>query len=138
METRSRGGNIKDENISKDSNLPGTLSMANTGAPNSGGSQFFINVVHNDFLDWFTPASRSTPSLARRAPRPTSICWSRSPAVKTTDDCPNTPIKMESITIAMPSVTSAAGARTAARAPHCFAAPFASKILQSNVPVCPI
>ena len=51
METRSRGGNIKDENISKDSNLPGTLSMANTGAPNTGGSQFFINVVHNDFLD---------------------------------------------------------------------------------------
>jgi cyclophilin family peptidyl-prolyl cis-trans isomerase len=34
---------------------PGTLSMANTGAPNSGGSQFFINTVHNDFLDWFRP-----------------------------------------------------------------------------------
>jgi cyclophilin family peptidyl-prolyl cis-trans isomerase len=27
--------------------------MANTGAPNSGGSQFFINTVHNDFLDWW-------------------------------------------------------------------------------------
>merc|ERR1719316_2613973 len=46
METRSNGGNIKDENISKDTNEPGTLSMANTGQPNSGGSQFFINVAH--------------------------------------------------------------------------------------------
>lgn len=43
-EKRSNGGNIKDENISKDSNEPGTLSMANTGRPNSGGSQMFINV----------------------------------------------------------------------------------------------
>merc|ERR1719407_316096 len=34
-ETRSNGGNIKDENIDKTSNAPGTLSMANTGAPNS-------------------------------------------------------------------------------------------------------
>ena len=25
--------------------------MANTGQPNSGGSQFFVNTVHNDFLD---------------------------------------------------------------------------------------
>ena len=33
--------------------------MANTGAPNSGGSQFFINTVHNSFLDWF---DKSTPS----------------------------------------------------------------------------
>lgn len=38
-ETRTNGGNIQDENISKDSNVPMTLSMANTGRPNSGGSQ---------------------------------------------------------------------------------------------------
>ena len=40
-ETRSNGGNIKDEHPAnaKISNEPGTLSMANTGAPNSGGSQ---------------------------------------------------------------------------------------------------
>merc|ERR1719199_443195 len=47
MEKRRNGGNIDDENISKDSNVVGTLSMANTGRPNSGGSQFFINVAHN-------------------------------------------------------------------------------------------
>merc|ERR1719331_1393771 len=56
---RSNGGNIPDENISRDSNAPGTLSMANTGMPNSGGSQFFINVNANTFLDWF---DGSTPS----------------------------------------------------------------------------
>ena len=46
-------GNIKDEFTAKISNDPGTLSMANTGAPNSGGSQFFVNTVHNAYLDWF-------------------------------------------------------------------------------------
>jgi cyclophilin family peptidyl-prolyl cis-trans isomerase len=33
--------------------------MANTGQPNSGGSQIFINTVHNDFLDYF---NMKTPS----------------------------------------------------------------------------
>ena len=46
-------GNIPDELVDKTSNEPGTLSMANTGRPNSGGSQFFVNTVHNDFLDWW-------------------------------------------------------------------------------------
>ena len=32
---------------------------ANTGAPNSGGSQFFLNTKHNAFLDYF---DNSTPS----------------------------------------------------------------------------
>lgn len=46
-------GRIQDEFTARLSNEPGTLSMANTGAPNSGGSQFFINTVHNSYLDWF-------------------------------------------------------------------------------------
>ena len=41
------------------SNEVGTISMANTGAPNSGGSQFFLNTKHNAFLDYF---DNSTPS----------------------------------------------------------------------------
>ena len=54
-------GNIQDEFLpnAKFSNEPGTLSMANTGRPNSGGSQFFINTAHNSFLDWW---DKSTPS----------------------------------------------------------------------------
>merc|ERR1719487_1966386 len=65
MERRSNGGNIQDENISRDSNEPGTLSMANTGSPNTGGSQFFINVVHNDFLDWFSPGQSKHPVFGK-------------------------------------------------------------------------
>merc|ERR1712228_433335 len=70
-EKRTGGGNIQDENISRDSNEPGTLSMANTGQPNSGGSQFFLNVVHNDFLDWFSPGeSKVRAQRVARVPCP--------------------------------------------------------------------
>merc|ERR1739848_413224 len=60
-ERRTRGGNIKDEFTSKDSNAFGSLSMANTGRPNSGGSQFFLNVADNDFLDWFSGGDSKHP-----------------------------------------------------------------------------
>ena len=43
QERRSNGGNIKDECIDRTSNEPGTLSMANTGAPNSGAVLRSIN-----------------------------------------------------------------------------------------------
>ena len=48
------------------SNEPMTLSMANTGRPNSGGSQFFINTVHNAFLDWFSPGPVSRTRCSAR------------------------------------------------------------------------
>ena len=38
---------IKDEFTDNNKNERGTIAMANTGAPNSGSSQFFINVVNN-------------------------------------------------------------------------------------------
>ena len=56
---RDGGGNIPDELVGEISNEVGTISMANTGAPNSGGSQFFLNTKHNAFLDYF---DNSTPS----------------------------------------------------------------------------
>lgn len=60
-------GNIADEHPPehKLSNEPGTLSMANTGRPNSGGSQFFINTVHNSYLDWFTPGQSKHPVFGK-------------------------------------------------------------------------
>lgn len=49
--TGGPGYEIKDEFVKDLSNVRGTISMANHG-PNTGGSQFFINVVDNTFLDF--------------------------------------------------------------------------------------
>ena len=46
-------GAPEDEFVSQDSNVKGTLSMANTGQPDSGGSQFFINApCPETYLCW--------------------------------------------------------------------------------------
>ena len=96
-ETRSNGGNIKDENISRDTNAPGTLSMANTGQPNSGGSQFFINVADNNFLDWFSGGQSKHPVFGKIIDG--MDVASAISNVPTTDDCPNTPIMVKNVTI---------------------------------------
>jgi len=57
--TRDEYGNIEDELIKGLSNLKGTLSMANSGDPDTGGSQFFINLKDNTHLDWFDGGSES-------------------------------------------------------------------------------
>jgi peptidylprolyl isomerase len=44
------GYSIKDEFTDHNKNNRGTLAMANAG-PNTGGSQFFINLVDNNYLD---------------------------------------------------------------------------------------
>lgn len=49
--TGGPGYTIPDEFGTTYTNTAGTLAMANTGQPNSGGSQFFINAVDNHFLD---------------------------------------------------------------------------------------
>src|ERR1700752_186349 len=63
----SPDGPLKDEHPAdaKLSNEPGTLSMANTGQPNSGSCQFFINTVHNSYLDWFTPGNSRHPVFGK-------------------------------------------------------------------------
>jgi len=48
--TGGPGYTIKDEFTSNNKNNRGTISMANAG-PNTGGSQFFINLIDNNFLD---------------------------------------------------------------------------------------
>ena len=53
--TGGPGYTIKDEFVNGSTNLRGTIAMANTGQVNSGGSQFFINLVDNTYLDWDKP-----------------------------------------------------------------------------------
>lgn len=50
--TGGSGYTIEDEFVAGLSNVRGTIAMANTGQPNSGGSQFFINLVDNTGLDF--------------------------------------------------------------------------------------
>ena len=99
MESRTRGGNIKDENISKDSNKPGTLSMANTGQPNSGGSQFFLNVADNKNLDWFTGGQSKHPVFGKLVDKASFDIAVKISKVRTRDDNPIEPIKMLSMTV---------------------------------------
>ena len=56
--TGGPGYAIEDEFIKGLSNVRGSISMANSG-PNSGGSQFFINVADNTLLDWDKEPSQS-------------------------------------------------------------------------------
>merc|ERR1711879_131248 len=96
MERRSGGGNIQDENISKDSNKPGTLSMANCGEPNTGGSQFFMNVADNSFLDWFSPGESKHPVFGMIIEGyDVVVAISKVPTNKNGN--PKTPIKMNTI-----------------------------------------
>jgi cyclophilin family peptidyl-prolyl cis-trans isomerase len=52
--TGGPGYTIQDEFVADPllTNVRGTIAMANTGQPNSGGSQFFINTVDNTGLDF--------------------------------------------------------------------------------------
>ncbi|MDO5845864.1 MAG: peptidylprolyl isomerase [Methanocorpusculum sp.] len=49
------GYKIRDEFMPDNKNNKGTIAMANAG-PNTGGSQFFINLVNNNYLDKAHPA----------------------------------------------------------------------------------
>jgi cyclophilin family peptidyl-prolyl cis-trans isomerase len=93
-------GTIQDEHPpdAQLSNEPGTLSMANTGRPNSGGSQFFINTVHNHYLDWFTPGPSKHPVFGRIT-EGTDVVQNIETTPTDSGDRPVTPVKVESITI---------------------------------------
>jgi cyclophilin family peptidyl-prolyl cis-trans isomerase len=93
-------GTIQDEHpeAHKISNEPGTLSMANTGRPNSGSCQFFINTVHNHYLDWFTPGQSRHPVFGKVVEGMDVV--KKIETTKTgTGDRPVTPVQMVKITV---------------------------------------
>jgi cyclophilin family peptidyl-prolyl cis-trans isomerase len=93
-------GRIQDEHppAHKISNEPGTLSMANTGRPNSGGAQFFINTVHNDRLDWFTPGQSKHPVFGK-VTSGLDVVKKIESSPTGASDRPRTPIKMIKVTV---------------------------------------
>ena len=60
-----KAANIKDDQPGKASNVPGFISFAKTGLPNSRSAQMFINLANNGFLDrqGFTPFGKVVEGL---------------------------------------------------------------------------
>mmetsp|Transcript_15108 Transcript_15108/g.24648 ORF Transcript_15108/g.24648 Transcript_15108/m.24648 type:complete len:314 (-) Transcript_15108:158-1099(-) len=96
---RNSGGCIPDEFTAKLSNEPGTLSMANTGNPNSGGSQFFINTVHNTYLDWFDNQTPSRHPVFGKIVSGMDVITEIEKTQTNGRDAPLAPIKMEKVEI---------------------------------------
>ena len=99
---RNSGGSIPDEfrdaSCPKISNEPFTLSMANTGQPDSGGSQFFINVVHNSFLDFFDKSTPSQHPVFGKVCAGQDIIMAINTCKTAQGDRPVTPIMVKSVT----------------------------------------
>jgi cyclophilin family peptidyl-prolyl cis-trans isomerase len=94
----SPNGTIQDEFTARLSNEPGTLSMANTGRPNSGSCQFFINTVHNSYLDWFTPGASKHPVFGKVLEGMDVV--KKIETTKTgAGDRPVTPVRMNKVTV---------------------------------------
>lgn len=80
------------------SNEVGTLSMANAG-PNSGSSQFFINTVHNGFLDYFSPGQSKHPVFGK-VTSGMDVVKKINTTKTDRGDKPVVPVKMTKITMA--------------------------------------
>jgi cyclophilin family peptidyl-prolyl cis-trans isomerase len=93
-------GTIPDEHPAnaKLSNEPGTLSMANTGDANSGSSQFFVNTVHNAYLDWFTPGASKHPVFGKVLTG-MDVVHKIEKTPTDGEDRPRTPVKMIRVTV---------------------------------------
>lgn len=96
---RDEYGNIEDEFIKGISNEEGTLSMANSGDPDTGGSQFFINVKNNKHLDWFNGESESAHPVFGKVIEGYEEVIKKIEKVETNAEQPVNPIKMISVTI---------------------------------------
>lgn len=96
----SPNGTIQDEfpEDAKLSNEPGTMSMANTGQPNSGSCQFFINTAHNDRLDFFSPGSSKHPVFGR-VTSGMDVVSSIESSPTDSGDRPIEPVKMIKLTV---------------------------------------
>lgn len=99
--TGGPGYTIADEFVEdpKLSNRRGTIAMANTGQPNSGGSQFFINTVDNLGLDFDKPPTASRHPVFGQVIDGMDIVDTISATPVSPSDLPLEPVIIESVTI---------------------------------------
>ncbi len=93
--------NVADEFVEGEllSNTRGTIAMANTGQPNSGGSQWFINLVDNTGLDFNKPPLSSKHPVFGRVSKGMDIVDTIGQVETKARDIPVTPVVIESIVI---------------------------------------
>ncbi len=99
--TGGPGYTIQDEFVEDPllSNVRGTIAMANTGQPNSGGSQFFINTVDNTGLDFNKEPFSSKHPVFGRVIKGLDIVDAISAVEVGQRDLPVEPVVIESIEI---------------------------------------
>lgn len=99
--TGGPGYTIEDEFVADPllSNVRGTIAMANTGQPNSGGSQFFINTVDNTGLDFDKEPLSSRHPVFGRVIDGMDIVDAISKVPTGLRDVPVDPVIIESLTI---------------------------------------
>lgn len=93
------GYNIQDEFGKGHSNVRGTVSMANTGRPNTGGSQFFINTVDNTYLDKEDPRTPYAHPVFGTVVSGMDVVDRISKVETDRNDRPRVPVKIESVTV---------------------------------------
>jgi peptidylprolyl isomerase len=102
--TGGPGYSIPDEHIKGEylTNVRGTIAMANSG-PNSGGSQFFINVVDNKALDFDVPdPNNSQHPVFGRVVSGMDVVDAISAVATGPRDLPTEPILIETVEIRRP------------------------------------
>lgn len=95
------GYTIQDEFVENPllTNVRGTIAMANTGQPNSGGSQFFINTVDNTGLDFNKEPFNSRHPVFGRVLKGMDVVDAISSVQVGPRDLPVEPVVIESIAI---------------------------------------
>lgn len=99
--TGGPGYTIEDEFVAGEllTNKRGTIAMANTGQPNSGGSQWFINTVDNLALDFDKQPLTSKHPVFGRVVNGMDVVDAISDVETGPRDVPVEPVVIESITI---------------------------------------
>lgn len=99
--TGGPGYTIKDEFVEGEllTNTRGTIAMANTGQPNSGGSQFFINLGDNSNLDFDKPPFSSKHPVFGRVIDGMDVVDAIANVETNPGDLPLEPVIIESVVI---------------------------------------